>query len=92
MKMRNLAKEQVACDIELYFYLNAEKNAWTLPVEDGYCVMSGITQDIFEELLQDYCISTDLHIVEKKRDEDSTRVEYKIKEFDRSNLLQKTIG
>ena len=88
--MRNLAKEQVTCDIELYFFLNTEKNTWTLPVEDGYCILSGITQEIFEELLQNYCIGADLHIVEKKQK--GSIVEYKIEEFDRSKLLQKTIG
>lgn len=87
--MRNWIQEQVFCDIELYFYLKAEKKAWVLPVEDGYCELSGITQKIFEELLQDYCLGKNLDIVEKKRNDSSTI--YKIEEFDRSRLLQKTI-
>lgn len=90
MKMRNLTMEQVACDVELHFYLNSEQTVWNIPVEEGYCVMSGITQEIFEKILQDYCKSADLYIAEKKRN--GTRVEYKVEKFDRSNLLQRTIG
>lgn len=88
--MRNVREEQVACDIELYFYLNAEKKAWDLPVEDAYCGMSGITQEKFEELLQDYCLDMDIDIVAKKQGKD--KIVYSVGEFDRSKLLQKTIG
>ncbi len=90
--MRNLTQEQVACDIELYFYLNSKQTEWTVPVEDAYCVMNGITQEIFEELLHEYCLGDDLHVAKKTRGEEDSKVQYKIEKFDRANLLQRTIG